>query len=146
MRCKNITIGLTLALMLLLVSCKKENSLFNGNDFRIGNWGDPMYLIQKNEGAMSTYDNDNRLMYWDTFLGYDSNITYIFYNKKLVNGFIEIESTDSKDKVYSNVISTLEATYGEPVSKENNATKFKTDNGFIYVSKSGTNCTVLVGQ
>lgn len=132
--------------MLFLVGCKKEDTLFNGNDFRVGNWGDPLYLIEKNEGAMITLEGDSRLVYWDSFLGYDANVSYIFYEEKLSNGYFELESSQSTDIVYANVNIKLGEMYGKPIAEDENSTKYKRGNGYIYVSKAGLNCTVLMGQ
>ena len=96
---------------------------------------------------MSTYDNDNRLMYWDTFLGYDANITYIFYENNLSHGYVQIESDKELDDVFDGVVSTLSNSYGAPTKSTDISEEFITSNGgFIYVSKSGIDCTVLFGK
>ncbi len=146
MKCKRILTIATLLLTLIFTGCKKEPTLFNGNDFRVGNWGDPLYLIEKNESSMITYEGVSRLVYWDQFLGYDANVSYIFYESKLSQGYFEIESDQQTDAVYATVISKLSEMYGAPKVINENSSEFQTDRGFIYVSKAGINCTVLMGK
>ena len=104
-------------------------------------------MIKKEETAQIIYEGDNRLMYWDKFLGYDSNITYCFYDNKLNNGYISIESAGNKNKIYSEVATELEKVYGEPYSKTEYTMKFKLENNsIIYLSNDGDNVAVLFAQ
>lgn len=144
MVCRKRFVLVSLVVALFLSGCGALNSgVFSTNDFRCASWNDPMYLVQKNEGAMSTYENDSRLMYWDTFLGYDSDITYIFYDKKLTAGYINITDEEDKDAVFKDITSQLSDIYGKPVTKTSASVAFENNGELVYVSKDGKTCTVL---
>lgn len=124
-----------------------SSTLFSGKDFRTFNWGDPDYLIRKEEGALLTYDSDNRIMYWSTFLGYQANITYIFYENKLSNGYISIDSDESKDNIFKAISSEFKTLYGDPIESTPNSMKFiREDNSTVYLSKDGLQVGVLFSK
>ena len=135
------------SMLILLSGCSEVSGIYGEHDFRGFDWGNPLYLIEKEEYAMNIYDGDSRLMYWDTFLGYDANITYIFYENNLTHGYVQIESDKELDDVFDGVVSTLSNSYGAPTKSTDSSEEFTTSNGgFIYVSKSGLDCTVLFGK
>lgn len=144
-----ICISLT---MLMLVGCdlpttKKSNPLFSNHDFRTFDWDEYDYVIRKEEGALLTYDGENRIMYWSTFLGYNANITYCFYENQLNKGYISIDSDDDKENIYKAISSEFTKLYGDPIEKTSNSMKFTCENSStVYLSKDGREVGILFSK
>ena len=137
--------------LFMLVSCGVEetaSTILKSYDFRNFNWGDPEYLVRKEESAQIIYEGIGRLMYWDKSYGYNSNITYCFSeDNKLNHGYIAIESDEEKEVIFKNIASELENLYGEPYEKKENHYRYLgSDNTTIYLSKDGIKVAILYTQ
>lgn len=152
MKARNfITVVCILCSLFMLVGCGVEeaaNTLLQTDDFRSFKWGEPGYLIRKEETAQIIYEGDGRLMYWDKSFGYDSNITYCFTEfNKLNHGYISIDSDEAKDVTFKNIASELEKLYGEPYEKTDNHYRYSnSDNTTIFLSKDGLDVAILYSQ
>lgn len=133
--------------LFMLVGCgvkETASTLLQTDDFRSFKWGDPGYLVRKEETAQIIYEGDERLMYWDKYYGYDSNITYCFNENELNNGYVSIQSDEDKNVTFKKIENELTKEYGEPYDKTKNSMKFNyKDDSVIYLSKDGLQVAVL---
>jgi hypothetical protein len=144
---KLLSICVIVFAMFIVTGCELTDSFSEKHDFRNFNWGDPDYLIKKEETAQIRYDGDSRLMFWSSYMGYDCDVTYIFSDRGLKQGYIRISSEEDKETTYVTLAQKLTEEYGEPYVKNKISMKFNGDNNTsIYMSKDGESVTLMFSE
>ena len=124
--------------MIILVGCGKK-SIFSPHDVRNSDWHDSAESVRAAEKIEPKVDIGNRISYEDTFLGYDSTITYIFLNDELGQVSFEIRCDNEATAIdtFNDISEKLTKAYGAKDKDKSSDTShtFETKDTLIWLHR-----------
>jgi hypothetical protein len=98
------------------VEKKKDEDPF---DFRKAKWGMNIQQVHESEGKQAISENNEKLVYPDTLLDLNAEVSYFFEKNRLVKAIYQLEGNNTNDPVeninnFKKIRNALSQKYGRP--------------------------------